>query len=484
MSTKTSLDPKRTRIRSLYGRLARLLDRFQLQQADGQPTAPVLDLDSPGNGSVEPGLAENLLPDGIIEAHGRPPAPVLHLDSPGKRPVEPGLAAIWGWAYTAENELPEGVLAVAIDDEDEWVELPDRVPIGDDPAAGWSARCGFHAALNTFLLDNGVHRLRMRVETASGRIAATREVTFQVNNVGRLAETTARLLKGYPKAKRIWSDLIDSDDFPYAEARDVAWFENVDALDRIAGIVARHELPAAYEGHFRHFVREGYIVLDDLISKEHCEQINSDLDALIASGVFRYEFKGQRIEKLFEHSQSTRDLWAHPQILRILSALFDDVALPCQTLNFIHGSQQDVHQDMIHLTPFPAGMMCGVWVALEDIHPDAGPLVVYPGSHRLPRLYTRTAGVEKVRGGDWGRFANEYTPRIKDLIERSGLKPSYYTPKVGSALIWHENLAHGGSHRNDDSLTRKSMVSHYFARGGAAYYDSQGTPAWTQPSPD
>jgi hypothetical protein len=70
------------------------------------------------------------------------------------------------------------------------------------------------------------------------------------------------------------------------------------------------------------------------------------------------------------------------------------------------------------------------------------------------------------------------------MLEKSGLKPIYYTPKVGSVLIWHENLAHGGSPLANDQLTRKSMVSHYFARGALAYYDSQGTAAWTTPPDD
>ena len=144
-------------------------------------------------------------------------------------------------------------------------------------------------------------------------------------------------------------------------------------------------------------MKNGYIVLDNFISRKQCDRINSDLDALIGSGKLQYEYKGQRIENMFEHSRSTRELWAHPEILKVLSAIFDDQAVPCQTLNFMHGSQQAVHQDVIHLTPFPQGFMCGVWVALEDIHPDSGPLVVYPGSHRLPRLYTHTVGVEKVR---------------------------------------------------------------------------------------
>jgi ectoine hydroxylase-related dioxygenase (phytanoyl-CoA dioxygenase family) len=417
---------------------------------------------------------------------GAPDRPYLHLDSLGKKRVEYGLTAIWGWAYSGDNRLPEGVVEVALDDEAEWTEVTERVPIGaESQASRWSRRAGYHGALNTHMLENGVHRLRLRAKTASGEIVATHEVTFRVDNVGTLAETTARLIRSYSKSKRIWPDLIDSEDFPYEQAREIAWFERSNAMELIPGILARHKMPREYEEHLRHFVREGYIVIDQMIARERCEQINQDLDAMIASGVFQYNFKGERVEKLFEHSKSTRDLWADPQILRILSAIFDDVALPCQTLNFIHGSQQDIHQDLIHLTPFPTGFMCGVWVALEDIHPDSGPLVVYPGSHRLRRLYTRDAGVDKVRGGNWGSFGQVYTPQLKKMIDNSGLKPHYYTPKAGSVLIWHENLAHGGSPRNKDGLTRKSIVSHYFARGGLAFYDSQGTPAWTtEPSPD
>ena len=220
-------------------------------------------------------------------------------------------------------------------------------------------------------------------------------------------------------------------------------------------------------------------------SRKDCQRINSDLEALIANGTFKYAFKGQRIQLLFEHSAATRRLWAHPQILKVLSAIFDDQAVPCQTLNFMHGSQQAVHQDVVHLTPFPQGFMCGVWVALEDIHADSGPLIVYPGSHRLPRLYTHTAQLEKVREDSmWNAFSADYAPQMKELIEQSGLEPVYYTPRAGSVLIWHENLAHGGSARKNDDLTRKSIVSHYFARGSASYYDSQGTPAWTTPPDD
>ncbi len=97
----------------------------------------------------------------------------------------------------------------------------------------------------------------------------------------------------------------------------------------------------------------------------------------------------------------------------------------------------------------------------------------------MARLYTHTVPVDKVRRDDWAAFVGKYSPRLMSLINEAGLEPFYYTPKAGSVLIWHEVLAHGGSRRKNDELTRRSMVSHYFARGGMAYYDAVGLPGWT-----
>ena len=43
-----------------------------------------------------------------------------------------------------------------------------------------------------------------------------------------------------------------------------------------------------------------------------------------------------------------------------------------------------------------------------------------------------------------------------------GLVPKYGTVKKGDIIIWHANLIHGGSKRNNINLTRKSVVMHYF----------------------
>jgi hypothetical protein len=406
----------------------------------------------------------------------QPRADVLHVDRPATGETVCGLIPIHGWSFLTGAKPPEGDVEVWIEGCQK-VTVQDRIPAGwVDPSEEWARRAGFRVTVNSFFLPNGSHSLYVRL-SQRGTVRRTLEVPFRVENRGPLAEEVRRELVRYPRAKVIWTDPIDSTDFPFTEPGQKPWFDRPDASSQVAPLLEKHGLSSDMGAHFHHFLERGFIVLEGFVKPSVCDQVVTDLERCLTRGTFQYGYKGQRIEHLYKHSRSTYGLWTDPRIIRILSAIFDDLALPCQTLNFIHGSQQDVHQDTIHLTPYPAGYMCGVWVALEDIHPDAGPLVVYPGSHRLPRLYTAVVGMRKVRDDDWSEFPRLFTPRLKQMLAGANLEPVNYTPKKGSVLIWHENLAHGGSPRNNDSLTRKSMVSHYFARGGLAFYDAQGLPA-------
>jgi Phytanoyl-CoA dioxygenase (PhyH) len=411
-----------------------------------------------------------------------PKSSTLKIDRPRSNEVTCGLIPIYGWAFAKGSSDPAGTIEVWVEGHDRFV-ARDRFPVGSAlPSHPWAGRRGFRVTVNSFFLPNGWHTLHVRLLDSGQEVKSWRG-KFRVENVGPLAEEVRATLSVYSGAKRAWTEAIDSTDFPYAEGGLAPWFDRSDAPSNVSRILAKHSLPAEYEGHFRHFVEKGFLVLDGLVDARSCDQIVADLEHCLAKGIFRYGFKGQRIEHLFQHSKATHGLWTDRRIIRIISALFDDVALPCQTLNFLHGSEQDVHQDTIHLTPYPAGYMCGVWVALEDIHPDSGPLMVYPGSHRLPRLYSAVTGTRKVRNDDWSEFGEVFTPHLQRMLSDAKIEPEYYTPKRGAVLIWHENLAHGGSPRKNDELTRKSMVSHYFARGGLAFYDSQGLPAILQMKP-
>jgi ectoine hydroxylase-related dioxygenase (phytanoyl-CoA dioxygenase family) len=111
---------------------------------------------------------------------------------------------------------------------------------------------------------------------------------------------------------------------------------------------------------------------------------------------------------------------------------------------------------------------------LEDIQEGSGELIVYPGSHRFERVMMNDVDSGKITD-NWQYFSDTVGKKWKEFIEGSGIKPIVYRPVKGEILIWHENLMHGGSVRKNAELSRKSIVSHNFARGSIAYYDSTGS---------
>ena len=153
-----------------------------------------------------------------------------------------------------------------------------------------------------------------------------------------------------------------------------------------------------------------------------------------------------------------------PSALALLEDLYGRRPLPFQTLNFLRGTQQAPHSDALHFSTIPEGFMCGVWVALEDIDMENGPLVYYPGTHKLPYVRPADFGVE----AKWENYPS-YEHYVADLIERQGLEPEYGTVKKGQAIIWAANLLHGGATQGDRSRTRLSQVTHYFFEG-CRYY--------------
>jgi len=81
---------------------------------------------------------------------------------------------------------------------------------------------------------------------------------------------------------------------------------------------------------------------------------------------------------------------------------------------------------VLHLTPFPAGYMCGTWLALQDVMEDSGELVIYPGSHRDHRVCLRDTGCAKVNG-DWSEFEAKVSPIMADIAAH--YEPFVYRPK-------------------------------------------------------
>ena len=172
-----------------------------------------------------------------------------------------------------------------------------------------------------------------------------------------------------------------------------------------------------------------------------------------------------RVRDAWRKSKAVRDLALLPHLHEALFAAYGRKSFAFQTLNFREGSQQELHSDMIHFSSLPERFMCGVWIALEDILPGSGPLTWYPGSHRLPPLTMREAGVEgrAARVEDYGRH---FVPKFQERIAASGLPRRELLLPKGWAFVWAANLAHGGSPVTRPGATRRSLVTHcYFDEG-------------------
>ena len=171
---------------------------------------------------------------------------------------------------------------------------------------------------------------------------------------------------------------------------------------------------------------------------------------------------GVRVPDAWTVSENVRKIATNPAILDLLSELYGRRAFAFQTLNFAVGTQQHIHTDLVHFSARPPHFMCGVWVALEDIRSEAGPLIYYPGSHKWPAILPDDVGAPMASKDAPYEHYHLLEKAWEVQIQERGAEPVQFLPRKGQALIWDANLWHGGAQQTDKSLTRHSQVTHYF----------------------
>jgi hypothetical protein len=168
-----------------------------------------------------------------------------------------------------------------------------------------------------------------------------------------------------------------------------------------------------------------------------------------------------RIQDAWKYDDDVRAIAANEEVIELLSKLWGRRAFPFQTLNFPVGTEQHAHTDTVHFSSVPERFMCGVWLAMEDIHPDAGPLRYVSGSHKWPIISNTMIG----RRG-WKEELESaqlpYHDAWNALMAEHQTEFETFLPKKGQALIWCANLLHGGSPQADLKRSRWSQVTHYY----------------------
>lgn len=224
----------------------------------------------------------------------------------------------------------------------------------------------------------------------------------------------------------------------------------------------RRNAPVVSEGQVAQYHHDGYMTFDLQMPEAILDRAVSDLANHPDMVGDRHH--GSRVFNGWKVSRAVRGIALAPRVFRLLRQLYGREPRPFQTLNFPIGTEQKVHSDIIHFNSDPVTYMCGVWVALEDIDMQNGPLVYYPGSHKLPIVM-----MEDAAPGPGPEYYHLYEAHIEQLVKDRGLTPHYAVLRKGQALIWAANLLHGGSVHRDKGRTRHSQVTHYYFEG-CQYY--------------
>jgi ectoine hydroxylase-related dioxygenase (phytanoyl-CoA dioxygenase family) len=226
----------------------------------------------------------------------------------------------------------------------------------------------------------------------------------------------------------------------------------------------------------------GYLVIPGLFQLEEVESVNrlieqgrSDPRSLgnATVDVLHGEHTGKRfraaeapvdafqgpikINDLFLEKPEVRNLALNERLTAILSDLLDGAPMVCNSLNFLWGSQQPDHIDAWYMPPVVPNTMAVSSICLEDVRPDAGPLVYYPGTHKIKPFVFSTGGLGSVPEEMW--LCQTY---LEQELRKTHYERCEFLGKAGDVFLWHGQLLHGGSGIQDLAKTRKTLVTHYW----------------------
>lgn len=254
------------------------------------------------------------------------------------------------------------------------------------------------------------------------------------------------------------------------EALDIPWIESPFFKELL------HHNPTTQDERFllEKYHTDGYVVIDLELDDEYIDTLMSGVLAELETFKTqdsRYHYsESPRVFEAWKTNKNVLSLARHPKIIQTLKLLYGRNPIPFQTINFLKGSNQPLHQDSIHFYTQPERWMVGTWTALQDMTEDCGPLEIVPGSHKWPHYHFQNLNLPVVGYGD--QFANyhEYESFLEQLLDVMGSKKVSWLGKKGQTLIWASNLLHGGAPITNPNSTRYAQATHFYFEGCNHYY--------------
>ena len=266
-------------------------------------------------------------------------------------------------------------------------------------------------------------------------------------------------------------------DFKGIGSKEIPWLDKPNAQSKLINSEHYCSFNKQAKEQINNWIKNGYAIFNSYLDESTIDSVNQEIETIIANQKISFEYSKQRLMNAYKYSNTIKNIANDESLTRFLRFLLGRDVLPFQTINFITGSETKAHADIIHMTTEPKGYLIGVWIALEDVMLEAGPLFYIPGSHKLP--YVMSDQFET--GNTWWKTGEQYYENyeacIEQQIKKKKLQKKPFLAKRGDLIIWHANLLHGGMPVIDEALTRKSLVIHYFAKDVICYHEITQRPA-------
>jgi ectoine hydroxylase-related dioxygenase (phytanoyl-CoA dioxygenase family) len=221
----------------------------------------------------------------------------------------------------------------------------------------------------------------------------------------------------------------------------------LDAIDRATPVFDRSAL-------LDHYRRDGFCIVPSLVPADMCQK------AIDVSMTLEEAVTGRYKPILQVHLQDPYyyNFLRFRPIVDLMRHMIGEPVVGLQTMFYYCQSGTDgfvLHQDN-YCVEAPNDDFASCWVALTDVAPENGAVVVYPGSHKEGSL-----PVEKMSSTD---ISDDYSNILDRTICPPQYQPLTVSVKRGDALFLHGDIVHR-SLKNTSDKFRFAHLGTYLRRG-------------------
>ena len=222
------------------------------------------------------------------------------------------------------------------------------------------------------------------------------------------------------------------------------------------------------------YLDDGYLVVNDLLSKDEVCAFLKDQDAVAPE-----EVKGLGLRR-YTVDPSWASIARHPKVKGIVSELIGGDPMIVQTMYMAKspdgGTGVALHQDTHYIRNEPNSLMA-CWIALTDTDRENGGLCVVPASHKRP-LFPTAPPRDSEEHASWKKDYEMRGPDGKEWVEEmhshqiDGLKPeeiNYLTVPKGAGVFFSSMTVHGSFANRSGSRPRLAFATHYVKKGTWVY---------------